>query len=414
MKRIFFLLAGVTALLPARGQTLEQCRRMARENYPLIKQRELTERSKELNLSNAARGWLPQLSITGIGGIVQGMPSLTGGSSSGVNQKVIGLVQLTQPIWDGGISSARKKMAEAQADVDQATLEAQLARLDEQVNQLYLGVLMLDCKVRTLELADSTLGANQKRVEVALSNGAATASDRDALIAERLGIKQQMIEAQAARRAYLEVLGEMAGVPMGGNVQLSRPAMPLGALPTGIRRLELDVYDSQGDLIKAQNKMITTRLMPQVGLTGFAVGLAPGMDLGMSKLNHILVAGISLKWDIGGLYTKNNDRGLLKLSQSQVELQRETFLYNTRLDMSRSRGDMEASSGQLKEDGRIVELRESVRKATEIKYENGTATVADLVRETNSEAEAKCAKELHELQYILQYENYKSLTGNQQ
>ena len=43
---------------------LEDCQTKARENFPLIKQYELIEKSKEYTLSNANKAYLPQLDIT--------------------------------------------------------------------------------------------------------------------------------------------------------------------------------------------------------------------------------------------------------------------------------------------------------------------------------------------------------------
>lgn len=44
--------------------TIEAVQRKARENYPLICQYELVEKSKEYDLSNAERGYLSQFSFS--------------------------------------------------------------------------------------------------------------------------------------------------------------------------------------------------------------------------------------------------------------------------------------------------------------------------------------------------------------
>jgi hypothetical protein len=43
--------------------TIEQCYDEARANYPLTTERGLIEQSEQFNLSNAAKGWLPQVSV---------------------------------------------------------------------------------------------------------------------------------------------------------------------------------------------------------------------------------------------------------------------------------------------------------------------------------------------------------------
>ena len=43
--------------------TITQCYELARNNYPLIKQHDLINKTEQYNLANAAKGWLPQIAI---------------------------------------------------------------------------------------------------------------------------------------------------------------------------------------------------------------------------------------------------------------------------------------------------------------------------------------------------------------
>ena len=60
---LFILLLGAWVSAPAQ-LTLAECYRMARANYPLIRQYGLIEKTQEYNLENAARGYLPQLAFS--------------------------------------------------------------------------------------------------------------------------------------------------------------------------------------------------------------------------------------------------------------------------------------------------------------------------------------------------------------
>ena len=44
--------------------TVEECYRKAQDNYPLIRQHGLIEKTRDYNLSNARRGYLPQLNLS--------------------------------------------------------------------------------------------------------------------------------------------------------------------------------------------------------------------------------------------------------------------------------------------------------------------------------------------------------------
>lgn len=67
MKRIFVWAVGMCAVYGTVSAqlTLEGCYRAARENYPLVRQFDLIERTKDFTVENAAKGYFPQLSFSG-------------------------------------------------------------------------------------------------------------------------------------------------------------------------------------------------------------------------------------------------------------------------------------------------------------------------------------------------------------
>ena len=72
-KETFALFFGflLLSVIPVRGGaqeriTIEECQQWAMENYPAIKQHGLVEQAKEYTLSNIARVYRPQFSLTGV------------------------------------------------------------------------------------------------------------------------------------------------------------------------------------------------------------------------------------------------------------------------------------------------------------------------------------------------------------
>src|ERR1035438_946523 len=66
MKKLFFSGAIIIISLYTDAQsllTLDSCYSRARQQYPLIKQKDLIEKTKEYSLSNASKGYLPQFSL---------------------------------------------------------------------------------------------------------------------------------------------------------------------------------------------------------------------------------------------------------------------------------------------------------------------------------------------------------------
>jgi len=65
--RSLVMVALLLASLAGQAQslTLDECYALAEQNYPLIQQRELIVKSKEYSISNASKGYLPQLAVNG-------------------------------------------------------------------------------------------------------------------------------------------------------------------------------------------------------------------------------------------------------------------------------------------------------------------------------------------------------------
>ncbi len=413
--RSLFVLLLSAAWVPSPGQTtLGECLTLARENYPAIKRYGLVVESRRMNLSNAAKGYLPQFSITGIAGLIEGMPEIgmpgAASASKGVNNQFIGIAQLNQPVWDGGLSRARKAVAEASADVDVRQIEVELYEVSERICNLFFGLLITDSSLQSLDLTDRTLAANISRVETAIRNGAARGSDLDALKAERLVLKQRRIGLEAQRKAYNDMLCYMTGRLSSERIN---PVVPPETSPrNGIDRPEQALFEGQRRLYDAQRRMIASQSMPRILLMGIGVGMTPGVKLGTSKLNHLLLAGINVSWSIGGIYTRKNDLGLLGTAASVASSSEETFLFNTNLQMTKADNEISRTRAILAQDDEIIALRESIRRDTELKLANGTATPSDLVRDINAEGAARSDRELHRMQYLMNIYLHKIVTGD--
>src|SRR3984957_12742900 len=67
MKKLVLIGAFLISVF-AEGQkslTIDTCYARARQQYPLIKQKGLIDKTKDFNVSNAARGYLPQVNFNG-------------------------------------------------------------------------------------------------------------------------------------------------------------------------------------------------------------------------------------------------------------------------------------------------------------------------------------------------------------
>lgn len=394
--------------------TLDSCYEKAKRNYPLIKQYDLLEKSEEYTISNANKSYLPQISFTGIAGyIIKGLPSLAPGTESSEDKfQLIGIAQLNQTIWDGGATHSQKKIINAQTSVQKAEIEVALHSIQERVNQLFFSILLLDEQQNLLTLLTDNLNRNLKAVKLSQENGLVYSSDVDEVRVEILKTEQRIIEIQYTRKGYLEMLAMMIGQPLSSNTTFQKPLITENTELLTINRPELSLYQHQRNYTETQNLLNKVGNMPKVGLLGAGIFMEPGASLGTQKITSLAIAGLSVSWNTNNLYKSSNNRELTKLNIDRINNQQETFLFNTRLQMTQQHSDIEKQKTIILKDNDIVQLKSSIKKAYELKYQNGMCTMNDLLLATNGESEALSTKALHEAQLLMTYYTYKTTSGN--
>jgi len=416
-KTVFLIFDLVFLNLVSEAQVLKisDCYERARKNYPLIKQFELIEQSKEFTISNANKAYLPQLSMIGVAGYVfGGLPSFSAPGAAPEdknNFQFIGVAQLNQVLWDGGATRSHKAIIEASAEIEKANLEVTLYTIKERVNQLFFGILLIDKQSNQLRLLQEVYRKNLGKVKLLQQNGLAYSTDVDELKAELLKTDQRMLEFEYVRKAYLNMLSHLINQDLPDETVLEEPEPRLQS-QTALQRPELLLFNGQRTLDESQSRMERVTLYPKLGLLGAGVGFAPGLSLGPSDLNGVALAGINLSWNTAGLYRMKNNSNIRKLNQQKINLQEEQFLFTTALQLSQQKTEMDKKAEVLKKDDELIQLRTKIMKAYELKYENGICSLNDLISVTDKENEARSQQALHKVEWLLSQYVYATTNGN--
>lgn len=414
MKRILILCWCLSAGLSANAQlTLGECRRLAREHYPEIRQYDLVRQTTEYSLSNARRAYLPQFgfsaqatwqtAVPNFPDALTGMLARQGIDIPGLNKDQYKLqLELNQAIWDGGQSSAEKRIAEAESAEQQRAVDVDFHALQGRVDDLYFGILLLDENIARTDITLGLLHSNLDKVRALQRNGVAMQTDADAVEAELLTVNQQRTQVEATRDSYRRMLEVFIGRKLDGE-QLVRPdvAEPASFEPA---RPELALFDARIDKLSAQEAQVRSATRPRFGL--FAQGYYgyPGLNYMESMMNadwswNALV-GVKMTWNFGAYYTRGNSVRKLRVAQRQVEVQRDIFLFNTWLQTTEENGEIARLRKALADDDRIVQLRRSVREAAESKLRNGVIDTNDLLRKITEEATAATARSAREIELV--------------
>ena len=423
MKKILIIFLLVPIVFQA--QTLEECQQAAEQNYPLIQQYGLIEKITELTVANIDKGWLPQVAassqityqsdVTAWPSQMKAMYQQLGIDMHGLkkDQYRIGL-DIQQTIYDGGFINNQKAIAYKQGKLMSAQTEVDLYNVRKRVNEMYFTLLLLEEQIVLNRDLQEVLKGNEQKLSSMVKRGTAAESDWANIRAERLNVIQQATTLESQKHSFQTMLSVLCGIEV---TKLQKPTESAD----GIRneenlRPELKVIDAQLGLTEAQEHALDITLRPKLSV--FAQGYYgyPGYNMFENMLHHNLsfngMIGARLIWDIGALYTRKNDKAKLNAQRSTLNVQRDVFLFNSKLEQVQQKEDVARYRKLMAEDEEIIALRSSVRKAAESKLSHGIIDVNDLVREIKQENAARVQQSIHEIEMLRQIYNYKFAINN--
>ena len=414
MKRFLPLVVSLLGSLPLFAQvTLEECVKLAQENYPLIRKYDLLAQVEEIDLSEINKSWLPQVSLYGQGTAQNETPSLPESLARVIDQAGMDMkgvdewqykagVDIRQNVWDGGESKAQKNTARAERAERQAALDVQLYAVRERVEDLFFAILLLDEQMAQTRNMLTLLENNLDKLRAMLRHGTAMQSDVDMVEAQCLSVKQQLIQAERSSKSYREVLGMFIGKQLAGQELLKPDAsIPHDLVPN---RPELRYFEAQAQVNEAKKASVAASTMPRISLFAQAYYGYPGFDYFESMMGRDpsvnLLAGVKVSWNLGAFYHKKNENRKLRLASDNIAVERDVFLFNTNLKTRSQLNRIDELRAVMQENKRIVELRERVRKAAESQLDNGVIDATDLLAKLTEEKQARLTASYHEIQLL--------------
>jgi len=415
MKRVFtILLLMCGSVLGMQAQlTIDECQAKARENFPLIKRYDLIKKSQEYTLSNAGKGYLPQFALMGKASYQSDVTSLPI-SLPGIEVPSLpkdqynAYIDVSQTIWDGGAIRAQKKIANSNAKVEQQQVDVDLYAIQNRVNQLFFGILLLNAQLNQNQILQDELQRNFETISSYIEYGIANRADLDAVKVEQLKTKQNLIQIQSNKKAYMDMLSYMIGEPINDNTSFVKPVADNLIVSNEVNRPELQLFESQNNLFESQKSMIKSSYMPRINLFLQGGIGRPALNMLNPDFDTYYIGGVRLAWNFSALYTQKNDIRKIELNQNNIATLKEIFLYNTTLEITRENQEIKRLKNLMEDDDEIISLRENIRKSAQAKVSNGTMTVTELMREISSEDLARQAKITHEIELLMAIYNLKN------
>ncbi|MDR0802135.1 TolC family protein [Fluviicola sp.] len=379
--------------------SLDSCIAWSKNNYPLIKQNEVTLQQTEQNEKSIRENWLPKLSFMGQATYNTEVVQF---DFPGMNLKFphdayLTSLSLEQNIYDGGQTKSQHSVEKLNTELTVQQNEAELYKLVERVNQLYVNILLGRENLHILELYKEDLENSAKNMRAGVNNGLVLASSLDELEAEILKTDQNIIESKFQLEGLYKTLTLFTGKTIDEKTEFSEIPIGGSAARIEIQRPEMKIFDLQSKLLDAHYKQINVNAIPKVTVGAAGNYGRPGPNFINQNLRFFGSANLTIRWNISSLYGLKREKTKVELNKNLIDIQKEVFLFNIESSLNTQTAQLNALAQMIEKDDIIIGKRQNVTATATSQMENGKITVVDYLSQLNAELQAKLNKKVHEI-----------------
>ncbi len=419
-QKITILLLFFTGILSAQQTekvTLDQCLQSAVEHYPNAGQLSLNRDISDLNIKNIKTNYYPTLELNGQASWQSDVTKIPEIPIPALNVKSIPNdwykinLDVTQMIYDAGVTSGQKNVELAKLAVNNQKIQIELYQLKERINNLFFNIVYQNKNVKILQVLKKTLEARIKEANVALDNGMLLPADVDALKVELYSADQKIIEIEENINALVKALNEQTGLDIQSADDLVVPQVTIDNYDFENNRPEYILLNRQQEQVMSLKKLASSKRLPVLLAFGQAGYGRPGYDFLNTNFDDYYMIGLRLKWKIWDWGKVKREKQVFDLQNNLLITQKKTFNQNLRSDLFKRIGEIKKYEKIIGTDKTIVELQKNVVNTSENKLKDGTITSTTYLIEVNKLVKANLNLEAHKLQLVFAKYQYLTVIG---
>lgn len=418
MKKIISLFILIFPLFSNGQQTLslETCYDLAHKNYPIAKQHDFISQKSSLEIEALNKGKLPKIDLnaqaTYQSAVTQVPIQIPNSTITPPNKdQYRATVDVNQLLYNGGLIDANAKIKETQAKTHQQQVEVSLHQLKPKINQLYFSILLLQEQTEILKAKQEQFASKIKEVKSGVKFGALLPASEKVLEAENLKLQQQLTEIAFDRKKLIKNLASLTFSLINENTQLLLPVIKANFTDNN-KRPEIQLFDLQNQQLEASNEIITKSNLPKINAFGQAGYGNPGLNMLDNSFQTFYIVGLKANWNLFDWNKSKIEKQTLKISESIIDSEKESFLLNTQLQLQDMESEINKLESIIQNDTEIIQLRESILKTADAQLRNGVINSAAYIVEITNLFEAKTLQKTHEIQLALANANYQVTKGN--
>ncbi|MGL4994016.1 MAG: TolC family protein [Bacteroidales bacterium] len=384
--------------------TLEECQNSAIDISPLARQKLLVDERVKEELSAKRVGLTPQLQFNAQ---VSYQSDVTRIPIYIPNVEVLSKDQyrtsldMSQIIWDGGVNRSQRELISSRGSVDKQQAVVSLYRLKENIEQIYLSILLVEKQREALMVQMKTLQSRSQMLEDLIVNGVSLPSDLSKLQVEKLRIEQSIGDCSSSRFALIKSLNRLTAMDVDESSQFALPNIeytPMGRIES--KRPEIRLYDLHRESIDRSISVIKGEFMPKLSLFASAGYGLPGFNMLNSNFDWFYIGGLRLSVPITGWIIGGKEKRGLEYERQIVSQQREEYLINLNAEIDRQYVEVDRFKRLISSSREILDIRSKIEREAFAQLQQGVITTSDYLIEFNNELLARLDMEKNSIEMI--------------
>ncbi len=407
MRRLISLLLFFMISFGASAQvlTLEECFEWAEQHHPKSEEKVLLDESLQLRLGQLDKNFLPQLSFeaqatyqSDVTQVNIDVPGMNLDIPSPDKDQYKAALNLSQTIYDGGITKANRKIEEVSAGISKQQVEVTMLQVKESVSKTYFSILLMQQQKAQLLTIREKLETQLHQIRSSVKNGMAIPSDTNLVKVELVKLNNQIRQLERNRLTAFSILEELTGEELKPSRKLEVPQYDLPAGNTFEARPEMKLLDMQASRIE-QVKALQDRLYrPKVAAFGTAGYGRPGLNMLSNEFDSYWIVGAKVSWNLWNWDKGGDEKKILTLQQNILQKEKETLEQNLNVSLLQKQSEIDNFREMANEDRKVIDLYKDIVESHASRLKNGTITPAEFIDQLNNQKNAQLNYELHQIQ----------------
>lgn len=366
---------------------LENLIESAHKHYPLSLRDSLINQSQALELKNLSNNYLPSLSLEA--------KATWQSDVTEINLPIPGLefpefpqdqyrlsVDIRQLIWDGGLTQTAKRIEKGKADLAKEQWKTSFTALDQQINNLYHGILLMNENEKSLYAALQRLSNQKNWLQTLHKNGMANMTQVNEIAIEELKVQQAIHELHYNRQEALQSLKLLCGEEYQPNQFSYDPSL---ISPSGdkISRSEIRMIEKQSSLFELQKQVQDRQRMPRIAaFTQLGYG-KPGLNMFSTEFNEYALLGVQVNWTIYDWGQRKNNQQKISLEQEKLNQEKALFEQNLQIRLNNYDLQYKRLQTQANQQAELLNLRKDILRDKDKQVKEGTLLMKDYLDQLN-------------------------------